>query len=55
MTQEKILKENTIRNAHQVTFPNKPIVSAECKVYIYIYIYLYILGISEEMSGIRTT
>ncbi len=32
MSQERILKEDTIRNAKQVVFPDRKDISLECKV-----------------------
>jgi tousled-like kinase len=32
MTQEKIFQENVIRRAKKVEFPEKPIISNDCKV-----------------------
>lgn len=32
LTQDRILKENVITNAKKVEFPQKPVVSEECKV-----------------------
>lgn len=44
LTQDRILKENVITNAKKVEFPNKPIVSEECKVMKYlIFLFFFLL------------
>ena len=51
MSQEKILKEQTIANATDVSFPPTPKVSKECKVKLSVLINNKTQGIHSEMYG----
>ena len=53
LTQDRILKENVITNAKKVEFPQKPIVSEECKVILIFILFRFIFILKIQINNFR--